>query len=148
MELILGSNNLRNTNGVIKIQGKAQVVLEHTPTQIFLTMDFYDAGGAHVAHLRRNRWAFNSREQFILQTSAPTVSTLGDRAWLRIIERQSKTVLVDITTDATGRVTLVNGRFCSHTGDMVEVTPHVCRVGTVSLFGEVRECRGGSVIIG
>ena len=61
LEIRLGSNIFRNTNGVIRVQGKEQLVLELAPDQerILLTIDLYDGSGNHVAHLRRNRWAFN-----------------------------------------------------------------------------------------
>lgn len=149
LELNLGSNSLRNTNGIIKLQGREQLVIEYSPPQIILTMDFYDGGGAHVAHLRRNRWAFNAREQFVLQTSSPAGASFSEGAWLRILERQSGTVVLEITAHSSGRLDVVNGRFCTHQGDVVELTPHLCRVGKgLTLFGDVRECRGGAVILG
>lgn len=149
MELNLGSNNLRNTNGVLKLQGKEQLVVEYAGSQILLTMDFYDAAGAQIAHLRRNRWAFNSREQFVLQTSSPALAAISEGAWLKIFERVTGAVTLEIVAHAEGRLDLVNGRFYSHTGDLVELTPHVCRVGkALSLFGDIRECRGGAVVLG
>ena len=149
MELNLGSNNLRNTNGVLKLQGKEQLVVEYRSPQIVLTMDFYDGAGAHLAHLRRNRWAFNTREQFVLQTSSPTVSSLNESPWLKILERASGSVALEIIAQTDDRLALLNARFYSHTGDLMEVTPHLCRVGkALTLFGEIRECRGGAVILG
>ena len=47
LELHVGSNVFRTTNGVIKLQGKEQIVLEvqHEPPALLLTMDFYDEQG-------------------------------------------------------------------------------------------------------
>ena len=47
LELHVGSNIFRSTNGVIKFQGKEQIVLEvqPDPPALFLTMDFYDEQG-------------------------------------------------------------------------------------------------------
>jgi hypothetical protein len=149
VEINLGSNNMRNTNGVIKLQGREQLVLEHNPTQIFLTMDLYDDAGTHLAHLRRNTWAFNRRERFVLQTSSPAVTSFSESPWLKILERQNGAIVLEVNMDANGRLNVFNGQFHTRKGDLVEITPHVCRIGTsVSLFGDVRECRGGSVIIG
>ncbi|MFO0775592.1 MAG: hypothetical protein U0172_13105 [Nitrospiraceae bacterium] len=148
-ELNFGSNILRNTNGVIRLQGKPQIVIELGDTQILLTMDFYDAEGLHVAHLRRNAWAFNRREQFMLQTSAPTASTFADGAWLTVCERQSGAVVLELTARPDTSVQMINAHFHTHTGAPVELTPHICRIGTdLSWFGDIRECRGGSVIVG
>lgn len=149
MEINLGSNNLRNTNGVIKLHGKEQLVIEQTPTQILLTMDFYDANAGHLAHLRRNRWAFNDHERFVLHTSSPTATEFQEGPWLKVLERQTGDIVLEIRVNATGRLELVHGQFRTHRGALVEVTPHVCRIGSsMSLFGDVRECRGGPVIIG
>ncbi len=149
MEINVGSNNLRNTNGVIKLHGKEQLVIEQTPTQILLTMDFYDANAGQLAHLRRNRWAFNDHERFVLHTSSPTAAGFQEGPWLKVLERQTGDVVLEIRGQANGRLELVRGQFHTHRGELVEVTPHVCRIGTsMSLFGDVRECRGGPVIIG
>jgi len=44
IELHVGSNVFRTTNGVIKLQGKEQLVLEvrPDPPTLLLTMDLYD----------------------------------------------------------------------------------------------------------
>jgi len=66
MDLKIGSNAFRNTNGVLVIQGKEQVVLELRAEnrQLLLTMDLYDQESKHVAHLRRNAWGFNADNRF------------------------------------------------------------------------------------
>lgn len=149
MDLNLGSNQLRNTNGVIKLQGKPQLVLELTATSILLTMDFYDESGVHVAHLRRNAWGFNRREQFMLQTSSPTVAAFAEGAWLKILERQTGATVLSVTARPDQQVEMTDGHFHTHTGALVELTPHICRIGTtVAWFSDIRECRGGSVIVG
>lgn len=148
-EINLGSNILRNSNGVLTLQGREQLVIECALHQLLLTMDFFDETGQHTAHLRRNRWAFNTRERYILHTSSPTAAALTEGAWLKVLERQTGTVVLELTSQADARVELVNGHFYTHRGELVEITPHVCRIGTsVALFGDIRECRGGSVRLG
>lgn len=55
MDLAIGSNSFRNTNGVLAIHGKEQIVLEIAAEndQLLLTMDLYSADGRQVAHLRQ-----------------------------------------------------------------------------------------------
>src|SRR5574337_2214636 len=66
LELLIGSNIFRNTNGVVKIQGKEQLFLELKPEQglLLLTADLYSETGFHVGHLRRNVLVLNRAEQF------------------------------------------------------------------------------------
>jgi hypothetical protein len=51
MQLTIGSNHLRSTDGIINIRGKRQIALEWGPmgSELLLTMDLYGVGGAHVA---------------------------------------------------------------------------------------------------
>ena len=51
LELHVGSNIFRTTNGIIKLQGKEQIVLEvqSDPPALLLTMDFYDAEASESA---------------------------------------------------------------------------------------------------
>ena len=43
LELLIGSNKFRNTNGVVRIQGKEQLFLESKPEQglLLVTIDLY-----------------------------------------------------------------------------------------------------------
>ena len=148
-EIKLGSNIVRDSNGVLKFQGKEQLVLECRSGQLWLTMDFYDERGAHVAHVRRNQWAFNEGDRFALQTNSPALAPFGSSPWVTIANRETGEVYLEAVVTPKGRIELVQGRFFTHKGERVEVTPHVCRIGpTVSHFGEVFECRGGPAAIG
>ncbi len=84
LEIRLGSNIFRNTNGVLRVQGKEQLVLELSPEHdhILLTIDLYDGSGNHVAHLRRNRWAFNDDTRFIINTSDSPPTLFPNLPWL------------------------------------------------------------------
>jgi hypothetical protein len=148
LEIKLGSNIVRDSNGVLKFQGKEQLVLESRPGQLLLTMDFYDARGAHIAHVRRNQWAFNKDHRFVLQANSPTLAPFGSGPWVKVTDQETGEVFLEAAVTPEGRIEMIHGRFCTHKGDRVEVTPHVCRVGpTVSHFGEVFECRGGPAAI-
>jgi protocatechuate 3,4-dioxygenase beta subunit len=96
LEIRLGSNIFRNTNGVIRVQGKEQLVLELAPDQerILLTIDLYDGSGNHVAHLRRNRWAFNDGNRFSLNTSESPPTLFPNLPWLKVTDQETgETVL-------------------------------------------------------
>ncbi len=60
MEVTMGSNVIRNTNGIFKIEGKDQIYLElDQNSQLLLTMDVYDTKGIQVAKLIRNLFSFD-----------------------------------------------------------------------------------------
>jgi len=148
-EIKLGSNIVRDSNGVFKFQGKEQLVLECRSGQLWLTMDFYDERGTHVAHVRRNQWAFNEGHRFALQTNSPTLARFGSGPWVTVTDRETGEIFLEAVMTPEGRIEMIRGRFFTHKGERVEVTPHVCRIGpTVSHFGEVFECRGGPATIG
>lgn len=149
LEIKLGSNIVRDSNGVLKFQGKEQLVLECRSGQLWLTMDFYDERGAHIAHVRRNQWAFNEGHRFILQTNSPALAPFSSGPWVTVTDQETGEVFLEAVMTPEGRIEMIRGRFFTHKGERVEVTPHVCRVGSaVSHFGEVFECRGGPAAIG
>src|SRR5207249_12124811 len=98
MELNIGSNIFRNTNGVLALQGREQNVLEMRPdqTQLLLTMDLYDKEGSQIAHLRRNSWAFNDKDRFQLSTSPVALSLFRDPVWLKLTDKETGDVVLEV----------------------------------------------------
>jgi len=100
VELIIGSNVIRNTSGVLTVQGKDQIFLEIDPesNQLLLTMDVYDKDGQHVAKLGRNAWNFNDQNAYKITTNPKE---------LRLIERATGQVVVEanVTGDGQNRST-------------------------------------------
>ena len=151
LELRLGSNIFRNTNGVVKVQGKEQLVLEVSPDhdRVLLTMDFYDGSGNHVAHLRRNRWAFNEGNRFSINTSDSPPSLFPHLPWLKIMDEDTGETLLEAAIAPGGKVHVATGKFYSHRGQLIEITSHFCRVGSdQTFFGDVFEARGGTAVLG
>ncbi len=151
LEIRLGSNIFRNTNGVLKIQGKEQLVLELAPEhdRILLTMDLYDGSGNHVAHLRRNRWAFNDGGRFVISTSESPPTLFPNLAWLKLTDQESGDTILEAAVSPDDKIHVATGKFYSHRGQLIEITSHYCRVGsTQTLFGDVFEARGGTATLG
>jgi hypothetical protein len=47
------------------------------------------------------------------------------------------------------KIRITSGRFCTHKGEVVTVSPHYCRIGTgLTMFGDVAESRGNAAVIG
>lgn len=151
MELRIGSNSFRNTNGVLTLQGKEQVVLELPAheNQLLLTMDFYDAAGLHIAHLRRNSWAFNYKDRFEISTGPATLPLFREPTWLKVLDKETGAIAFEARAEGKNQVQVPRAQFHTHKGQLVEITSHLCRLGgAVTLFGEVSDLRGGAVPIG
>ena len=146
-ELRIGSNIFRNTNGVVTIHGKEQLVVEPKPDLgLFLaTLDLYNERGTRIAHLRRNVFTLNESGRFALDAS----SRGQDFPFVRLTDLQLNHVALEIRMASDGRVDLASGTLYSHKGILVEITPHYCRVGShTTLFGEIVDMRGGPAILG
>jgi hypothetical protein len=151
IELLIGSNIFRNTNGVVKIHGKEQLVLEPKPEQglLYVTIDLYNEPGAHIAHLRRNVLVLNPTGQFSIEVHTAESAPPGTAPSVRIIDLVSHTIAFEASVTAENKIEITAGRFCSHKGIGVEITPHYCRIGSgVTRFGDIVENRGGTVVLG
>ncbi len=146
-ELIIGSNIFRNTNGVVKIHGKEQLVLEYQPEHgaLLVTIDVYGEAGDHIAHVRRNRLLLNTDKRFAVECGGITPE--GGSPFVRLLERG--VVVFEASAVSDRRFQITTGKFYSHKGVAVEITPHYCRIGSgTALFGDIVENRGGTVVLG
>lgn len=151
LELCIGSNIFRNTNGVVQIHGKEQLVIETNREHglFLLTLDLYDAHGTRVAHLRRNALTLNEGNRFAVEVRLePNLSSV-DGPSVRLTDLQSGGIVLTAAMTAAHKASLLYGKFYSHRGIPVEITPHYCRIGSGrTLFGDIVESRNGPVILG
>jgi hypothetical protein len=151
LELHVGSNIFRTTNGVIKFQGKEQIVVEvqPDPPALLLTMDFYDEQGQRIGHLRRNQLSAVGSSRFAVCMTAPPDRTLDDPLTVTVSERASGCTVIEVYLFQRRKVRLTSAHFHTHKGEVVSISPHYCRIGTgLTMFGDVVEGRGGTVAIG
>lgn len=151
MDLTIGSNSFRNTNGVLTVHGKEQIVFEFAldSDQLLLTMDLYDAAGRQVAHLRRNAWKFNVDDCFAFSTTASSPSLYGSAPWLRLTDQETGATVLEASVADGNKLQILHGNLYTHKGQLLEITSHLCRIaGVVTLFGDTRDARGGAIVIG
>jgi hypothetical protein len=151
MDLAIGSNSFRNTNGVLAIHGREQIVLEVAPEndQLLLTMDLYDASGRQVAHLRRNEWKFNLDDRFAFSAAAASPSLYGGAPWLKLDDKETGETVFEASATDREKVQILQGKLYTHKGQLLEITSHLCRIaGVVTMFGDARDARGGAIVIG
>lgn len=151
MDLAIGSNSFRNSNGVLAIHGKEQVVLEFVAEndQLLLTIDLYNASGRQVAHLRRNEWKFNVDDRFTFSATAASPSLYGGAPWLKLVDRETGDTVLEASAMDREKVQILQGKLYTHKGQLLEITSHFCRIaGVVTMFGDTRDARGGAIVIG
>ncbi|WP_455378572.1 hypothetical protein [Petrachloros mirabilis] len=151
LELHVGSNVFRTTNGVVKLQGKEQIVLEvrPDPPALLLTMDFYDEYGQRIGHLRRNTLATIGSTRFSVSATNDPEATIDSRLMVTVSDRISGNRVIEVYLFQRRKILMNSGHFYTHKGELVSISPHYCRIGTgLTMFGEVVESRGGSVLIG
>jgi hypothetical protein len=91
-EVRLGSNTVRNTTGVIEIDGTEVVGLElGNDKKALLDIDVYGSGGAHLAKLRKNSWVFGDKAKFDLVRTADHV---------KMTEKETGRVVLDAALGA------------------------------------------------
>ena len=141
MELDIGSNIIRNTSGVLNVQDKEQIFLEiGDDGQLLLTMDIYDSGKEHIAKLRRNAWAFNNKKRFEITTTP---------ASLKLIDRVTGDTVVEANVVSKDKLKVSNGKFYTHNGVLLEITPQYWRVGGgIIMGGNILDGGGGAMAIG
>lgn len=124
-QVLLGSNAIQNSNGVLVIDGTDQVILERGEHdgQLLVTIDLYDDQGTHQAKLRRNAWAF-TQDRFEATTS-PTNLTLT--------ARESGEVVFEARIVGQDSVEVSRARFYSADGTLVQVLPDGLIVGGVQI---------------
>ena len=151
LELHVGSNVFRNTNGVVKLQGKEQLVLEMQPLPLalLLTMDLYDEQGTRVGHIRRNALSAHSAGRFAINVTTSVEATTDDSPSVAVVDRITGHTVFEACVVQRRKIRITVGSFYTHKGDLVTVSPHYCRIGTgLTLFGDVAESRGNAATIG
>ncbi len=151
LELHVGSNVFRNINGVVKLQGKEHMFWEVLPDlqTLLLTMDLYDDKGVRVGHIRRNVVKNGGAGRFTV-TVNPNGDAEADHApSITVSDRSNGHIVIEAFLVQRRKIRIAAGNFYSHKGELVQISPHYCRIGTGrTLFGDVVEGRGGIALIG
>lgn len=151
LALGIGSNIFRNTNGVVRIHGKEQLVIEVKPERglLLTTLDLYNERCIRIAHLRRNVLTLNDSGRFTADVPLGQSLSSVDAPTVLVTDMQSGHVVLEVRMTSEHRVDLTCAKLYSHKGMPVEITPHYCRIGSgTTLFGNIVEARGGPVILG
>jgi hypothetical protein len=151
LELHIGSNVFRTTNGVVKLQGKEQLVFEVRPDRpaLLLTMDLYDEQGRRVGHIRRNALSNSTAERFAVSVTSAPDATVDDPLTVTVRDCVMDQTILEAYLFHKRKIRVTTGQFHTHKSELVTISPHYCRIGTsLTLFGDVQDSRGASASIG
>lgn len=142
MEVSMGSNIIRNTNGILKIEGKDQILLEiDRNSHILLTMDVYDAREIHVAKVIRNRFAFDYKDRYRMIVKPSSLMLVNIEHNIVLIEAS----VIDVMNK---KIEVTRGTFYSWKAHLIEINPRCWRVMGTTIGGTVFDSHGGAIIIG
>ena len=140
MDISIGSNHLRNTNGIIQAEGQnlIQVTISDDGA-LLLSMDLYNPTGTQVAKLEHNTWTSNSQERFELKID-------GDKTLL--IDKTLKGVILALKKESQNEVSVPKAKFYLPGGMVSEVTPEHWQVGNKLEVKDVdTDLHGGAIEI-
>lgn len=139
MDIELGTNILRNTNGVIMAHGKEQLQIEWVEEEkrLVLSMGVFMSTGTEVARLTRNVWEHNPDNRFVL-TESPDI--------VKVEDTTLKTVVMEIHKKSEQTIAIPTAKFYTSSGTLSEVAPQWWRVGNkMELAGVDFDLEGGGI---
>jgi hypothetical protein len=141
MDVQIGSNVYRNTDGTVEVDGLPQIILTQRKPGGPLLVNFvvYDEVGRVVAKVVDSTMAFNERRAHDLNRTPNG---------LIITQTETGKTLLKVEWNAEGRVVIPLAAFLSAKGRQLEVSPTEWRIEKKRLADQTTDARGASVVIG
>ncbi|MEC4679143.1 MAG: hypothetical protein VST67_00420 [Nitrospirota bacterium] len=139
MDIQLGTNTLRNTNGTFLAHGKEQLRIEwlEDEQKLALTMGVFMPTGTEVATVKHNVWETNPSDRFVL-TSTPEM--------VKVEDTTLKTTVMEIHKVENQTVKILAAKFYTSKGTLSEVSAEWWRVGNkMELTGIDTDLEGGAI---
>ena len=141
MDISIGSNQLRNTNGVFVSQDQDLIKVEHKAEDgsLLLSMNLYNPAGSQVAKLERNEWTSNDQDRFELRADPESVT---------VIDNTLKGVVFLVKKNGEHDVQITQAKFYLPGGTVSEVTAEQWHVGNkMELKDADVDLQGGGIEI-
>lgn len=141
MDLEIGSNLYRNTDGMLEIEGVPQIMIALRKPGGPLLVNFvvFDNVGRVEAKMVDSTMAFNERRAHEL-TRTPT--------GLVMKHSESGKVVLQVELKESGRVVVQKGEFLTVKGHLLEISPVEWRLEKRRMSGGDTDLNGGAVLIG
>ncbi len=141
MDIEVGSNLYRNSDGTIEIEGVPQIQVTRHPSSGALMVNFalFDSNGRMLAKVVDSTMMFNERRAYALSSTAES---------LAIKEAASGKVLLQLDVKAPGLVSFSKGEFHTMKGHLMEVSSNEWKIEQQRKSGLIHDANGGAVSIG
>jgi hypothetical protein len=141
MDMEVGSNVYRNTDGMIEIEGVPQIEVALKPGTGALLVNFalFNDEGKVIAKLNESTLMINEKRAYdVTRTSKGLLLT----------HSASGTVILQIEMTAPGVVALTKGEFHTVKGHVIRISPTEWRIDKLHASGTTQDLNGKSVVIG
>ena len=141
MDIEVGSNLFRNTNGAVNIEGVPHLTLETKPSNgaLLLNIALFDQSGRFVAKVVDSTLAFNERRAYELSKTPTSVE---------IKESEVGTVVFRVARQSPERLTIDQGKFWTIKGHLCTITPNECRIDKHTITKQETDAKGGPAALG
>ena len=141
MDIEVGSNLYRDTDGMIEIEGvpQIQVALKPTTGDLLVTFALFDAGGKVTAKLIDSTLMINERRAYELTKTNKSVA---------MKEAESGKILLQFDVKASDVVSFLQGEFHTMKGRLFQVSPTEWKLDKQQKSGLTLDAKGGAVSIG
>jgi hypothetical protein len=141
MDVEVGSNLYRNTDGMIEIEGvpQIQVALKSTTGVLLVNFALFDADGKVTAKLVDSTLMINERRAYEV-THGPTSLLLTHMA--------SGTVILQMDVKGPDLVAFTKGEFHTIKGHVIQVSRLEWKIDKLRASGTTQDLKGGSVVLG
>jgi hypothetical protein len=141
MDLEIGSNLYRNTDGTVEVEGVPQmtVALRKPEGPLLVSFVLFDQVGRVLMKVVDSTMAFNERRAHELEKTAT-------RFLLKNVEMGKIVVLMEVKQP--GRVTISQGDWITIKGHRMEILPHEWRLDKLKRAKDDVDAKGVSVKLG
>lgn len=141
MDVVIGSNLYRNTDGTIEVEGvpQIQIARKEPGGQVLINFALFDENGKVIAKVTDSTLMFNERRAYEVARTPARVT---------LAHTDSKQVVLQVDAAGPDRVAIDKAKFHSIKGHLVEVSPKEWKIDRQQQSGKTHDAQGGAVKIG
>lgn len=141
MDIEVGSNLYRNSDGTIEIEGVPQIHVTQHPSTGALLVNFalFDSNGRMLAKVVDSTLMFNERRAYDLSKTVKSVA---------VKEVASGKVLLQLDVRVPSVISFSRGEFYTMKGRLLQVSPTEWKIEKQQKSGLTQDVKGGAVSIG
>jgi hypothetical protein len=141
MDIEIGSNLYRNSNGTIEVEGVPQLQVAYHPSSGALLVNFalFDSNGRMLAKMVESTLMFNERRAYEIAKT--------DKS-LTLKEAESGKIVLKLDAKGPQVLSFVQGEFHTMKGHLLQVTATEWKIEKQHKRGVTQDTQGGAVSIG